>query len=340
METHRIAHCRLLAAGVVSLIVLGLSACAAEDKKSSTAVESPSGIPTPGQVTAGSAAAVPGGGFTSKDVSLVDAAPQGSTSAARATGSGSAADVVLPAVAPFGDALAITAAVTVEVPDVRKAVVGLPAIVEGKGGAIYNTDIQVGDPKTATAMITIKVPPADLERMISGLNGVGAIVSRTQQTEDVSTQITDVNVRILTAQASVERIRALLKDAKSLQDVTSIESELTNRETTLEQLLAQQRNLGDRVQLATLTATLTPISDTAIADAQAKPAKPQTVSGAWHDGWSRFTKIAHGVGVACAYAIPFLVLGAMAGLIGWFIRRRNLHSAARQSGPTISEAGA
>ena len=340
METHRTAHCRLFAAGVVSVIVLGLSACAADDQKASTAIESPTGNPAQGQLSAGSAPALPGGASPSKDVSLVDAAPQGLNSAAVATGSGSAADVALPAVAPFGDALAITAAVTVEVPDVRKAVVGIPAIVEGKGGAIYNTDIQVGDPKTATAIITIKVPPADLERMISGLNGIGAIVSRTQQTEDVSTQITDVNVRILTAQASVERIRALLKDAKSLQEVTSIESELTNRETTLEQLLAQQRNLGDRVQLATLTATLTPISDTAIADGKAKPAKPQTVSGAWHDGWSRFTKIAHGVGVAFAYAIPFLVLGAIGGLIGWFIRRRNLHSTTRKGGSTISEASA
>ncbi len=225
----------------------------------------------------------------------------------------------LPATTPFGGALAITAGVTLEVVDVRNAVLDIPTLVQSKGGAIYNTDIQVGDPRSATATITLKVPPADLEPLIAGLGGVGTLVSRTQQTEDVSTQITDVEVRIATATASVDRIRALLADAKNLQDVTAIESELTARETTLEQLLAQQRNLDWRVQLATLTITLTPQSEHlhTVADSS-----KQSVGGAWHDGWNRFTEIIHGIAVGFAYAVPFLVVAGLGGLIAWGVRRR------------------
>ena len=236
----------------------------------------------------------------------------------------------LPAITPLGGALAITAGVTVEVVDVRKAVLDIPTLVQAKGGAIYNTDIQVGDPRSATAMITVKVPPADLEPLIAGLGGVGTLVSRTQQTEDVSTQITDVEVRVATATASVDRIRALLADAKNLQDVTAIESELTARETTLEQLLAQQRNLDGRVQLATLTITLTPQSEHS--DVAANSAK-QTVGGAWHDGWNRFTEIMHGIAVGFAYAIPFLVLAGIGGAIAWGIRRRRPGSSTASTPP-------
>lgn len=338
MTTHRNARPRLFAVGAIFMILLGLAACASDSKRASV-TQDLAVTPVPGKTASGVAESKPVGGppvngATGQGVALADNPGQ---SPGQVTGP-------LPTSAPLGDALAITAAVTVEVADVRKAVIGLPALVDAKGGAIYNTDIQVGDPKTASAIVTIKVPPADLERMISGLGGIGVLVSRAQQTEDVSTQITDVSVRIATAQASVERIRALLKEAKSLQEVTSIESELTNRETTLEQLLAQQRNLSGRVQLATLTVTLIPTSDKVVTEAGAKP---QTVGGAWHDGWRRFTKIVHGFGVALAYAVPFAVLIALAGSVGWMIRRRtarrgpktNTDQAVHTSTPTISEAG-
>jgi hypothetical protein len=338
-STSNTTSSRLFAAGVLSVLLLSITACSADEQKSSSAGNLPAALPN--EINAvhsstGAPASSPADQKSARELALSGDATQ----VPFVAGALPDASGVLTVIAPLGSALAITAAVTVEVADVRKAVIGLPSLVESKGGAIYNTDIQVGDPKTAMAIVTIKAPPPDLERLIASLGGIGTLITRTQQTEDVSTQITDVNARILTAQASVERIRLLLKDAKNLQDVTIIESELTNRETTLEQLLAQQRNLDGRVQLATLTVTLAPTSDKVIVDADAKPVKPQTVGGAWHDGWKRFTKIAHGVGVAFAYAVPYLALGAVAGLLGWFLRRRNQRSTARQSGPTISEAGA
>jgi hypothetical protein len=335
MSTHRTVRKLLLAVGILPLVLASLTACANESKKSSSAPAAPAGQVADKATSGAAGAARVGGGSTAFDVSLVGAPNQ---TPAQTPGQSPDATGALPAAAPLGDALAITAAVTVEVPDVRKAVVALPSLVDAKGGAIYNTDIQVGDPKSAMATVTVKVAPADLERMISALADIGALVSRSQQTEDVSTQITDVSARILTAKASVERVRALLNDAKNLQDVTSIENELTNRETTLEQLLAQQRNLDARVQLATLTVTLTPKS-AATAEADGTPKKPQTVGGAWHDGWTHFTKLVHGLGVAFAYAIPFVVLLGLLGLIAMIVRRR-VNRMTGHNSPAVSEAGA
>ncbi len=294
-------------------MIIGITGCASDSKSSSVApaAQSPAAqSPAKAGAPAAGEAALSGGG---QPTAIPDASG------------------ALPAITPLGGALAITAGVTVEVADVRKAVLDIPALVQGKGAAIYNTDIQVGDPRFATAVITVKVPPADLEPLITGLGGVGTLVSRTQQTEDVNTQITDVEVRIATATASVDRIRALLADAKNLQDVTAIESELTTRETTLEQLLAQQRNLAGRVQLATLTITLTRTSEHP--DFAANSSK-QSVGGAWHDGWNRFTEIMHGIAVGFAYAIPFLVLAGAGASIAWWVRRRRSDNTAASTPAT------
>ena len=298
------ANTGVLGAALAAVLCTGLVACSTSDAKTAaTSKDSP---------------AQSGGG--------VGEAVNGSATLGTTAGSTLNAlddNPSLVATVPSIDSLAIVAKVTVNVDDVRQTVVDLPSLVEGKGGAIYDTDIQVGDPETATATITIKVPPRDLESMIAALADIGTLVSRSQQTEDVATQIVDVNVRILTAQASVDRIRVLLADAKSLQEITAIEGEVTARETTLEQLLAQQRNLAGRVQTATLTATFAPTpAEEAVVAKVVEASKPQTVGGAWHDGWQRFTKMAHGVGVALAYSLPFVVIAGVAGLFGWMFRRR------------------
>jgi hypothetical protein len=66
----------------------------------------------------------------------------------------------------------------------------------------------------------------------------------------------DVDSRVKSAQASVERIRALLSEATTIGEVVRIESELARREADLESLLAQQRSLADQTALATLTVTV------------------------------------------------------------------------------------
>jgi hypothetical protein len=222
---------------------------------------------------------------------------------------------------PFGAALAITASVTVQVPDVRQTVIDLPDLITAKGGAIFDSQIEVGDPERATATITVKVRPQDLERLISGLSGVGDLTTRTQDTEDVTDQIADIESRLATAQASVDRVRALLASAVDLDDIVKIENELTIRETALEQLLAGQRNVTGRVQLATLTIILTPVPAALVAEVGAKADESRSVGAALSSGWKRFVTVLHGGVVVLAYLAPLLGLVLIAG-VGFILANR------------------
>ena len=55
----------------------------------------------------------------------------------------------------------------------------------------------------------------------------------------------DLDARITSAQASVDRVRALMTKAQNLGEVVSLESELSRREGDLESLKAQKRKLDD-----------------------------------------------------------------------------------------------
>ena len=323
--------------GAITIATLSVGACANDSKLSSTAqtAQPASAAPAIGNATptaatdaaaAESAAAVepaklatdaPTAVAGQNDVSLVadDPAPQ-------------AIPLDPGALPSLSGTLAITATVTVEVADVRAAVVTLPALVDNYGGVIYDSHIEVGKPEEATATITIKVPPVSLESLIAGLTGTGTLLDRSQQTEEVSSQLTDLAARILTAEASVDRVRILLAGAKNLQEVTGIEGELTVRETVLEQLLAQKRNLQDRVASSTLTVVLTPAPPADVPDeialAAAASVDDNSIGGAFSAGWHNFTKVVRNVAVFAGYTLPFFAVFAVIVGLAWSLRRRIL----------------
>ena len=190
--------------------------------------------------------------------------------------------------------------------------------------------------------MTVKVRPQDLEDLIAGLGGLGELVGRTQQTEDVTDQLADTESRISTAQASVDRVRALLAGATNLDDVVRIENELTIRETNLEQLLASQRNVTARVQLATLTVVLTPTPPApkpvpvAVIEVGAKADRSSSsVGAALRSGWNRFVLIVHAIVVALAYLAPLLGLALIGGLVAIVLTRLNRR---RSPGSGVAEA--
>ena len=68
--------------------------------------------------------------------------------------------------------------------------------------------------------------------------------------------MTDVDSRVRSQQRSVDRVRVLLGQAKTIGEVVQVESELSRREADLESLEAQLAKLKDVTDLATIEVTL------------------------------------------------------------------------------------
>ncbi|MFH1330067.1 MAG: DUF4349 domain-containing protein [Actinomycetota bacterium] len=155
----------------------------------------------------------------------------------------------------FGRSIVYTASLEIEVDDVIAA--GRRALVElqGLGGVLFGQETSSGpEPRS---VLTIKVRPESFAAALDRLAGLGTLVSQTVYADDVTERVVDLESRITTAEASVERLRVFLEGATDLEAVASLEAELMRRETDLELLRGQLRTLEDQVALATIVLVLT-----------------------------------------------------------------------------------
>ena len=85
----------------------------------------------------------------------------------------------------------------------------------------------------------------------------------------------DLEVRIANTEVSAQRLRELLAEADGVPNLLAIETELTNRETQIEQMKGQLQVLRDQVDLSTVTVRFTEERETdpEVADAAAAAAQ-------------------------------------------------------------------
>lgn len=172
-----------------------------------------------------------------------------------ATGAVALATGVPTSPADLGRDIIRTARIAVETADVAAASAHATSIIEGLGGFIFSQDTQTQDrPRT---VLTFKVRPEQFSTALERLSNVGELVEQSVNAEDVTDIVVDLNSRISTAEVSVKRLREFLSQATEVEGVAELERELASRETNLERLRGQLRSLRDRVDLATITLSIT-----------------------------------------------------------------------------------
>ena len=74
-----------------------------------------------------------------------------------------------------------------------------------------------------TSRVVLRVPQEKYDAVLAELAGAGKLLSRKADAEDVTDQVVDVESRIATQRASVNRVRALMDRAVKLSDVVTLE---------------------------------------------------------------------------------------------------------------------
>lgn len=169
-------------------------------------------------------------------------------------GTGDTAQTALQ-ISSLGRDIIFTADLTVAVNDVVGAGEDATRIIQGMGGFLFGQR-SVGSPEPRS-VLTFKVQPEDFSEALRRLGAIGEIRSQNVFADDVTERVVDLASRINTAEASVERLRALLDEATDIKAIVAVETELLARETQLETLRGRLRTLEDQVSLATITLTLT-----------------------------------------------------------------------------------
>lgn len=323
--TNRLSWWGALAAAGAGLVILG--GCTGHGSANSAGAAHYPVAPEDSTVAATTAAVAPNDG-TAKKVA------------------GTVTDI---AAAPDGRQVIRTASVTVQISQTRtqdhdaddaaltaavsEAAVKVRALV-GVAGYVSSSESS-----GSVATISLRIPAASYESVMSALTRVGTITTRQEQAQDVSAQLVDVGSRILTMRASVTRVRALLTQAERIADVVALESELQQREADLDSLLRQQSALSGQVALSTIT-VLVQGRLTGVPAGSTDPRQQAGFLAGLQQGWSAVTDFLGGLAQVVGALLPFLPLVGVVGLCLFLLVRRARRRAVPGAATTVQSAAA
>jgi hypothetical protein len=209
-----------------------------------------------------------------------------------------------------------TGTVTVRVTNVDDAADQAGDKATGAGGFVGGDD-RSDDRGRRQARLTLRVPSERFTTVVDQVAGLGKAQSRKLSSEDVTDQVVDLDSRINTGQASVNRVRDLMGRTGSISEIVSLEAELSRREADLESLKARKARLDDQTALSTITAVLIGPPPAATA------AKPATgFLAGLSAGWSAFLASMNVLLTVVGAVLPWVALvGVPAALIGLYLRR-------------------
>jgi hypothetical protein len=150
---------------------------------------------------------------------------------------------------PIQQVLIYTAQLSMAVFQVDKALGEVETLARNLGGFLsHRTDTQ----------ITIRVPAAQFDEALKGIAGMGDVLTRNVQVEDVTEEYLDVTLRLKNARQVRERIAQLLANAKNVEESLEVERELHRLSAEIERLEGRLKYLSNKAQYSTITVTFRP----------------------------------------------------------------------------------
>lgn len=178
----------------------------------------------------------------------------------------------------------------------------------------YNDD----EGRTVSSTLVLRVPGRHFEDMMTSFADFATVKSADRQAEDVSTEVIDVESRIRTQEVSLRRLRGFLGRAVDVDSMIRLESEIAQREATLESLKAQQEFLADQVSLATITVSMETPAEPAPED---DPLEDAGFMSGLRGGWEALLDVLLVGATVVGAVIPFAAVLAVLGVPLWLALR-------------------
>lgn len=104
--------------------------------------------------------------------------------------------------------------------------------------------------------MTLRIPADQLDTFLGGVNGVGRVVNRSENTVDMTTQYSDNQTRLNTLNVKMTRLNELLAEAESIEDILAIETKITDTQYEIDILTGSQINIDRQVDMSTVHISL------------------------------------------------------------------------------------
>ena len=215
-----------------------------------------------------------------------------------------------------------TASLTLGTQDFEQDLEQLQAYCKDSGGWVsYVSQSGDADKANRRASLTLRIPVEKLDELLSGAEGYGRVISRTETAEDVTESYQDTAARLATQQAKMERLQALMNDTASLSDLLELESAIADTQYTIDSLQSRLNSTDSQVNYATVDVSLREESAAEAVTTREKSLGERVLAGL-QTGWETFAGFMKDMVVFLSAALPYLAAVAIVTIIVRLICRK------------------
>lgn len=163
-------------------------------------------------------------------------------------------------------------------------------IVTEQGGYLEENNVRtvtsgIGGIEYRKAFIKIRIPVDHFEGFLDSVSGndVLNLVSKNVNATDVSEDYYDVDLRLNNAKDRLSKLKSILESATTVQDVMTVESEISSAEYTIESLQGRLNDYDSKISYSTVNVYLDEVSAVE-SKASTTTYKNQVVNGLYN-GW-------------------------------------------------------
>jgi Domain of unknown function (DUF4349) len=261
----------------------------------------------------------------------VNGAAQGSAGASDGLGQSSGSAHQTARLTPASQSIIYTAGLTIRSASAMATAKRVTAIVTAAGGYTSSENAVAGQ-HGGTVSLQVKVPVTAYAQVLTDLSApaLGKQIKITQNATDVTQRVANVDSLVTSEQDAIAALQGLLKHAASVTSLLQVQQQISNDESYLQSLQAQQRALNHETSYATISLTL--LSTAHHANAGRHHARHGFLGGLIA-GWHALGRATVAVLTALGAALPFLIIAAILAGLAYAGRRRLVR---RKAGPTTA----
>lgn len=136
----------------------------------------------------------------------------------------------------------------------------LKSIVTASDALLLNENVQKYDQgrnSYYSGSYTIKVEEGKYDAVLSQLKEIGEVISLNENTDDITQQFVDLDSELAAEKERLARYQQMLAEATTVEDKIQLSDRIFDQERTIEYLEEQLKNVGTRVEYATIYVSLT-----------------------------------------------------------------------------------
>lgn len=181
-----------------------------------------------------------------------------------------------------------------------------------------------------SANYTIRVPEANLDMFLAGIEGIATVTNKTLGEEDVTLNYVDTEARITTLEIEQERLLALLEKAEDLDSIILLEQRLSEVRYNIESYKTKLRTYDDKITYSTVCIYVYEVT-------RVQEKEPETVWERISNGWAdTIYDITTGVQDFFVWAVvnlPYLVFwGVVIVVLVVILKKNKTKRRAKKSG--------